>query len=280
MPYLLLTLLVLFFPLHVTAGSAPVVKSRHALVLDENDAVIVSKKADTATPIASITKLMSAMVVLDAKQNLKQVLTITKRDRDTLKKTGSRLKFGAKLTRKEMLRLALSASENRAAHALARNYKGGVKGFVRAMNKKAKALGMKKTRFRGPTGLNPGNISTARDLAIMVNAAMKYPLIRKASTTKRVVVRPFRKGKRMEFKITNRLLRGNDSNWKILLSKTGYINEAGRCLVMRAKTAGKTMTIVLLNALGKLTPYRDSNRIRKWLLGNSKGQLAWHEQEQ
>ena len=279
MPYLLLTLYLLLFPMHVYAGSGPVLESRHALVLDENGKVIVSKQADSTTPIASITKLMTAMLVLDAKQNMKQVLTITKRDRDTLKKTGSRLRFGAKLTRKEMLRLALSASENRAAHALARYYPDGEKGFVLAMNKKAKALGMKKTRFRGPTGLNPGNISTSRDLAVMVKAAMKYPFIRKASTTNKVVVRPFRKSKRMEFKITNRLLRSKDNKWDIHLSKTGYIKESGHCLVMRAKTANKTMTIVLLNALDKLTPYRDSNRIRKWLLKNSPDKSDWFEHD-
>jgi len=280
MPHILLTLFIFLVPLHINAGSGPLLKSHHALVLDENGAVIVSKKADTATPIASITKLMTAMVVLDAKQNMKQVLTITKRDRDTIKKTGSRLRYGARLTRKDMLRLALSASENRAAHALARYYTGGVKSFVRAMNKKAKTLGMKKTRFRGPAGLNPGNISTARDLAVMVKAAMKYSFIRKASTTKKVVVRPFRKGKRMEFNITNRLLRSNNKKWEIQLSKTGYINEAGRCLVMRAKTAGKMITIVLLKARSKLTPYKDSNRIRKWLLGNNSDNLAWHELEE
>ncbi len=278
MPYLLLTLYLFLFPIHLYADSGPALKSRHVLVLDEKGEVIVSKKADSTTPIASITKLMTAMVVLDAKQNMKQSLTITKRDRDTLKKSGSRLRFGAKLTRKEMLRLALSASENRAAHALARYYPGGEKSFVQAMNKKAKSLGMKKTRFRGPTGLNPGNISTARDLAVMVKAAMKYPFIRKASTTKKVVVRPFRKGKRMEFKITNRLLRDKNSNWDIHLSKTGYIKESGRCLVMNAETAGKTMTIVLLNARYKLTPYKDSNRIRKWLLKNNHDQSDLFEQ--
>ncbi len=276
MPYLLLTLFVfLFVPLHANAGSGPVLKSRHVLVLDEKGKVIVSKKANSKSPIASITKLMTAMVVLDAKQSMKQTLTITKADRDTLKKTGSRLKYGAKLTRQDMLRLALSASENRAAHALARYFPGGEKGFVRAMNRKAKALGMKKTRFRGPTGLNPGNISTASDLAIMVDAAMKYSFIRKASTTKKIFVRPFRKGKRMEYKVTNRLLRKDNYNWDIRLSKTGYIKESGRCLVMHAKTAGKTMTIVLLNAQGKLTPYGDSNRIRKWLLRNNTNRVAW-----
>ena len=276
MPYFLLILFTfLSIPLHANANSGPKLKSRHVLVLDEKGEVIVSKKANSPSPIASITKLMTAMVVLDANQDINQILTITKADRDTLKKTGSRLRFGAKLTRKEMLRIALSASENRAAHALARYYPGGERGFVLAMNQKAKKLGMQGTRFRGPTGLNPGNISTARDLAIMVNAAMKYPFIRKASTTKKAFVRPFRSGKQMEFKITNRLLRNNNDNWNIHLSKTGYIKEAGRCLVMRAKTAGKTMTIVLLNAQGKLTPYGDSNRIREWLLRNNDTLLAW-----
>jgi D-alanyl-D-alanine endopeptidase (penicillin-binding protein 7) len=173
-----------------------------------------------------------------------------------------------------MLIIALSASENRAAHVLARYYPGGERAFVSGMNAKAQLLGMSSTRFHDPTGLNPDNISTARDLAIMIDAAMNYPLIRKASTTKQIKVRPFRKSKAMEYKVTNRLLRNNNHNWTIYLSKTGYTNEAGRCLVMRAKTAGKTITIILLNAFGKLTPYGDSNRIRKWLLQNNT-KLAW-----
>lgn len=270
MPYFIPFLLIFFVaPSPLLAANDPALKARHALVLDENGATLFSKKADSPTPIASITKLMMAMVVLDAKQNLKKVLTITKADRDKLKNTGSRLKYGARLTREQMLKIALSASENRAAHVLARYYPGGESTFINAMNAKAELLGMSSTRFRDPTGLNPGNISTARDLALMIDAAMNYPLIRKASTTKKINVNPFGKGKSMEYKVTNRLLRNNNFNWTIYLSKTGYINEAGRCLVMRAKTAGKTVTIVLLNAFGKLTPYGDSNRIRKWLLQNN-----------
>ena len=278
MPHLLLILLVFFTApsLAATEKSQPNLKAKHVLVLDDKGNVLVSKKADSPTPIASITKLMTAMVVLDAKQNMRQKLTITKADRDTLKLTGSRLKYGAKLTRKEMLRIALSASENRAAHALSRYYPGGKRAFIKAMNAKAKALGMSKTRFRDPTGLNPGNISTARDLAVLVNAAMEYRFIRKASTTKKTFVRPFKNKKTMEYWITNRFLRSTNWKWRIYLSKTGYIKEAGRCLVMRANTAGKTMTIVLLNSFGKLTPYGDSNRIRKWLGGGDRApQVAW-----
>ena len=270
MPYFIPFLLIfLVAPSHLLAANIPALKARHVLVLDENGQTLFSKKADSPTPIASITKLMMAMVVLDAKQNLNKVLTITKADRDKLKNTGSRLKYGARLTREQMLNIALSASENRAAHVLARYYPGGESAFIKAMNAKAQLLGMNSTHFRDPTGLNPGNISTARDLAVMIDAAMNYPLIRKASTTKQINVSPFGKGKSMKYKVTNRLLRNNNFNWTIYLSKTGYINEAGRCLVMRAKTAGKTVTIVLLNAFGKLTPYGDSNRIRKWLLQNN-----------
>lgn len=267
--FLLLLLFFLAVPAHLLAASGLDLKARHALVLDEQGGTLYSKNADSPTPIASITKLMMAMVVLDGKQNLKNVLTITKADRDRLKNTGSRLRYGARLTREQMLVIALSASENRAAHVLARYYPGGERAFISAMNAKAQLLGMSSTRFRDPTGLNPGNVSTARDLAVMIDAAMNYPLIRKASTTKQTYVRPFKKGRGMEYRVTNLLLRNNNYDWTIHLSKTGFINEAGRCLVMRAKTAGETVTIVLLNAFGKLTPYGDSNRIRKWLLQNN-----------
>jgi D-alanyl-D-alanine endopeptidase (penicillin-binding protein 7) len=274
MPYFLLLLLFyLAVPAPLLAANAPILKARHALVMDEYGGTLFSKNADSQTPIASITKLMTAMVVLDGKQNMNKVLTITKADRDRLKKTGSRLKYGARLTREQMLVIALSASENRAAHVLARYYPGGERAFVSAMNAKAQLLSMSNTRFRDPTGLNPGNISTARDLAMMVDAAMDYPFIRKASTTKQTYVWPFRNGKAMEYNVTNLLLRNNNYDWTIYLSKTGYIKEAGRCLVMRAKTAGRTVTIVLLNAYGKYTTYGDSNRIRKWLLNDS--EFVW-----
>ena len=255
--------------------SQPALKSHHVLVLDEQGKVLVSKNTEKPTPIASITKLMTAMVVLDSALPLDNMLTITKADRDMIKKTGSRLKYGSKLSRREMLKLALSASENRAAHALSRHFPGGEKAFIRAMNRKAKELDMQQTHFKDATGLNPGNVSTASDLAKMVRAALKYPFIKRASTTKQVNVRPFTKSKAMTFNITNRLLRSNNPNWRIHLTKTGYIKEAGRCLVMRADTAGKQLTIVLLNSFGKLTPYGDSNRIRKWLMRQYGNRVAW-----
>jgi D-alanyl-D-alanine endopeptidase (penicillin-binding protein 7) len=252
----------------VTAAAAnkPSLKSRYALVLDDKGKVLISKDADTPTPIASITKLMTAMVVLDAKQSLSQTLTVTKADRDTLKNTGSRLAYGARLSRKKMLTIALSSSENRAAHALARHYPGGKSAFVRAMNRKATQLGMHKTRFADPTGLSPHNTSTARDLAKMVNAAMRYAFIRSASTSKENLVYPFKNRRPIKYRVTNRFLRNGNDNWKVYLSKTGYIREAGRCLVMRTKTAGQALTIILLNSSGKLSPYGDSNRVRKWLM--------------
>ncbi|MEO5341857.1 MAG: serine hydrolase [Gammaproteobacteria bacterium SHHR-1] len=252
----------------------PNIRAAHALVLNGQGKPLISKNADQATPIASITKLMTAMVVLDAGQPLDQILKITKADRDTLKNTSSRLRFGGRLSRGKMLTISLSSSENRAAHALARHYPGGVKGFVQAMNQKAEALGMSHTRFADPTGLSPNNISTANDLAKLVQAAMDYPLIRRATTSTYNQVYPFKNRGPLEYRVTNRFLRNDNPNWEVLLSKTGYIREAGRCLVMRARTAGQDLTIILLKAQGKLTPYGDSNRIRKWLLqGNS--QVAW-----
>jgi D-alanyl-D-alanine endopeptidase (penicillin-binding protein 7) len=244
----------------------PEIHSRHALVLDEDGRVLYTKNAGNRTAIASITKLMTAMVVLDAKQSMKATIKITKADRDDLKNTHSRLAYGAKLSRREMLTIALSSSENRAAHALARYYPGGEAAFIRAMNAKAQLLGMHNTQFRDPTGLNPGNVSTARDLARLVHAALKYPFIRKASTKKQTQVHPF-KGKTLHYRVTNRLIRNEDTNWRVLVSKTGYIREAGRCLVMRAKTGGKLLTIILLKGEGRATPYGDAQRIREWLLG-------------
>jgi D-alanyl-D-alanine endopeptidase (penicillin-binding protein 7) len=255
-----------------TAG--PGLQSAHVLVMNTQGKVLVSKQADTPTPIASITKLMTAMVVLDGGQDLDQILQITQADRDTLKNTSSRLSFGARLSRGKLLTIALSSSENRAAHALARHYPGGVKGFVQAMNRKAKALGMTQTDFADPTGLSPRNLSTATDLAKLVRAALAYPAIGQASTSKLNRVYPFKNRAPLEYRVTNRFLRNDSDEWHIRLSKTGYIREAGRCLVMQARTAGQDLTIILLNAQGKLTPYGDANRIRKWLVeGGSK--LAW-----
>jgi D-alanyl-D-alanine endopeptidase (penicillin-binding protein 7) len=243
-------------------------RSASALVVDQLGNTVYAKGADKPRPIASITKLMTAMVTLDAKLPLQEKLTINKADRDKQKLTGSRLKYGATLTRSEMIRLALMASENRAAFALGRTYPGGTKAFVKAMNEKARTLGMHSSHFRDPAGLNPGNVASARDLAKMVRAAEHYPLIRTATTTRSMTVYPWKGRGPLRYVNTNRLLK--NKSWTIQLSKTGYINEAGRCLTMQAEIAQRPLVIVLLNSFGKLTPMGDSNRIRKWIENGSR----------
>ncbi len=223
--------------------------------------VLYEKNADAVVPIASISKLMTAMVVLDAKLKLGEKLTVTQDDIDTIKNTHSRLNIGTKLSRKDMLCLALMASENRAASALSRHYPGGRKAFVAAMNKKAKELKLKETHFEEATGLNSANVSSAHDLAHMVAAAHKYPLIRKFTTTPKYTLTL--NSKEETFRNTNKLVR--KSNWDISLSKTGYIKEAGRCLVMHAKVANRPTIIVLLDSQGSLTRIGDANRIRYWI---------------
>jgi D-alanyl-D-alanine endopeptidase (penicillin-binding protein 7) len=245
----------------------PALQSASALVADAEGHVIYGKDPDTVRPIASITKLMTAMVVIDGGQNLDEKLTITKDDRDNIKLTGSRLAYGAKLTRRDLLLLAIMSSENRAAAALGRNWPGGTAGFVKQMNLKARELGMNNSRFADPAGLNSGNQATARDLGKMVAAAQAYELIRKASTTQSKEVRPFSNRGPLTYVNTNRLLK--NANWDISLSKTGYLNESGRCLVMQARIDGEPVFIVLLNSYGKLTPFGDSNRLRKWMLAQS-----------
>lgn len=245
----------------------PGLRSASALVLDSDGNVIYGKDQNTVRSIASITKLMTAMVTLDAELDLNQPITITRDDRDLVQLTGSRLEYGATLTRREMILLALMSSENRAASALGRSYPGGMNAFVAAMNTKAASLGMHNSQFADPAGLQVENLSTAADLATMVAAADSYPLIRQASTTQRLEVRPYRKRGPLVYGNTNRLLK--NPNWDIELSKTGYINEAGRCLVMRASIEGEELSIVLLNSFGKLTPFGDSNRLRRWLLANT-----------
>ncbi len=245
----------------------PGLKSASALVMDADGNIIYGKDTDSVRPIASITKLMTAMVVLDADLPLDEKITITKADRDTVRLTGSRLDYGATLTREQMLLLALMSSENRAAAALGRTYPGGTSAFVAAMNRKAESLGMKNSNFADAAGLRSENVSTASDLMRMVKAADDYPLITRATTTPRMDVHPWRNRGQVTYVNTNRLLK-ND-NWHIELSKTGYINEAGRCLVMQANIEGEDVSIVLLNSFGKLTPFGDSNRLRKWMLASS-----------
>ena len=238
-------------------------QSAAALVVDRNGNEVYAKHADEPQPIASITKLITAMVILDASLPLQERITITREDRDLIQLTGSRLQYGATLTRERLLQLALMASENRAANALARTWPGGRAAFVRAMNRKASSLGMQTSRFIDPAGLNPGNVASARDVEKMVRASLGYPLIRKATTTRSLSVYPYKGRGPLQYVNTNRLLR--NSAWTIQVSKTGYLNEAGRCLAMQTEIADRSLVIVLLNAYGKLTPFGDSNRIRKWI---------------
>jgi len=252
--------------------SAPNLKSTSALVLDQSgQRVLYAKNVDWVVPIASLTKLMTALVVLDSGLPLDEPITISKDDRDGLKGTRSRLAVGMAVTRDDLLRLALMASENRAAAALARAYPGGTSAFVAAMNRKAAELGMWSSRFVDGTGLSNGNVSSARDLSRLVGAAHRHPLIREYTTETQYTVR-LANGRKMQFSNSNRLVR--NSGWDIGLSKTGYISEAGRCLVMQAQIAATPVIIVLLDSWGHLTRVADANRIKKWMESNSSRQPA------
>jgi len=241
-------------------------KSTSVLVLDQSgQRVLYAKNVDWVVPIASITKLMTALVVLDSGLPLDEPITISKDDRDGLKGTRSRLAVGMTVTRDDLLRLALMASENRAAAALARSYPGGTSAFVAAMNQKAAELGMWHSRFVDGTGLSNGNVSNAQDLSRLVGAAHRHPLIREYTTDTQYTVR-LANGRKMQFSNSNRLVR--NSGWEIGLSKTGYISEAGRCLVMQAQIAATPVIIVLLDSWGQLTRLADANRIKKWIESN------------
>ena len=263
----------LFFVLALTVGFAqadnvkPVfLRSSSALVQDADTGdVVISKNSDAVVPIASITKLMTAMVILDRGLDLEQRIVLSRDDVDSVKGTRSRLRTGSVLTRDELLMLALMASENRAAAALGRTYPGGMPAFVAAMNAKAAKLGMTDSHFVEPTGLSPANVASARDLAKLVGAAHGYPLIREYSTREKARVRAFG-GRHLDFRNTNGLVRS--SYWEIDLSKTGYISEAGRCLVMHVRMASKDLIVVLLDSWGKRSRIGDANRIRKWMEKN------------
>lgn len=246
---------------------SPNLRSASALVISADGKVIYGKDIDTVRSIASITKLMTAMVILDSGLDLNEKITVTKADRDLVQLTGSRLEYGASLPRREMILIAIMASENRAATALGRTWPGGMTAFVTQMNKKAVQLGMSNSHFSDPAGLHVENTSTARDLMKMVTAAHNYALIKQASTTTLIEVHPYAKRGPLVYGNTNRLLK--NKSWDIGLSKTGYINEAGRCLVMQANIEGEEVSIVLLNSFGKLTPFGDSNRLRKWMVAKS-----------
>jgi D-alanyl-D-alanine endopeptidase (penicillin-binding protein 7) len=248
------------------ADGVPQLASSAVLVVDqEQGEPLFAKNTDAVQPIASITKLMTAIVVLDAGLPLDEYIEITNEDIDFIKGTRSRLQVGTSLTRGEMLKLALMASENRAASALGRNYPGGIGAFIEAMNRKARDLGMVHTRFVDSTGLNPGNVSTAQDLVKLVEAGYQYRVIRDftTSTSHIVEVENGRRSRLVAFNNSNGLVR--NSSWEIGLSKTGYISEAGRCLVMQAKIATKPVIIVLLDSWGKLSRIADANRIKTWI---------------
>ncbi len=247
-------------------------RSAVALVQDAaSGETLYAKNQSAVLPIASITKLMTAIVILDAGLNLEQRVAISDEDYDQVKGTRSRLRPGTVLTRDELLLIALMASENRAAASLGRTFPGGTEAFVAAMNAKSAALGMNDTRFVDPTGLSSSNVSNAQDLARLVAAAHEYPLIRQYSTRESATVQSL--GRPLGYRNTNGLVRS--LHWDIGLSKTGYISEAGRCLVMRVRLASREVIVVLLDSWGKLSRVGDANRIKKWLEANAlKGQRS------
>ncbi len=249
------------FGLHETPDSLAL-RSSVAYVVDQNTSeTLFDKNSRAVVPIASITKLMTAMVVLDSKAPLTEEINVTDEDRDYEKYTGSRLAVGSELNREDMLHIALMASENRAAAALSRYYPNGRPGFIAAMNAKAKMLGMTDTHFENSTGLTSQNVSSARDLVKMVNAAYQYPLIRKFSTDRSYDV--FTGKRNLAYNSTNALIR--NPSWEIGLQKTGFINEAGECLVMQTTINGRPVVIILLDSSGKYSRFADAGRLRGFL---------------
>jgi len=247
--------------LHSTADDLDL-KSSVAYVIDQDtNEVLVSKNDQAVLPIASITKLMTGVVISEARLSMDESITITQDDVDTEKGSSSRLKVGTRLTRGELLHLSLMASENRAAHALGRTHPGGLQAFVDLMNAKAAALGMRDTLYIEPTGLSSKNQSSAKDLATLVSLAYQDPILRELSTSPSHKVEV---GKHtLNYKTTNRLIK--NPNWDIGLQKTGYISEAGQCLVMQAKIAGRKLIMVFLDSAGKLSRVADAERVRKWV---------------
>ena len=250
--------------LHATADMLDL-KSSVAYVIDQDThEVLLSKNDQAVLPIASITKLMTGMIISEAQLPLDESITITQDDVDTEKGSSSRLRVGTVLTRGELLHLALMSSENRAANALGRTYPGGMDAFVRLMNNKAAQLGMRDTRYVEPTGLSSQNQSSAKDLATLVATAYNDPMLRELSTS---ASREVEVGKHtLQYKTTNRLIK--NPNWEIGLQKTGYISEAGQCLVMQAKIAGRKLIMVFLDSAGKLSRIADAERVRHWVEAN------------
>jgi len=237
--------------------------SQSVLVVDDAGKIIVEKNAGAVVPIASLTKLMTAMVVLDSRLDMEEQISIDRQDVDTLKHSTSRVPVGATLSRADVLHLALMSSDNRAAASLARTFPGGPTAFKAAVNAKIRALGMTHTRIDEPTGLSPNNMSTAEDLVKMAAAAARYPTITRMTTDKSDIMQI--KGRQVEYHNTNRLV--GAKGWDIGLSKTGYTEEAGRCLIMRINAAGRNATMVLLNAGGSSVRISDALNIRRMMTG-------------
>jgi serine-type D-Ala-D-Ala endopeptidase (penicillin-binding protein 7) len=250
------------------AASAPQatpqwIRSNTVLAFDESHALtLLSKRANEAAPIASITKLMTALVVVEAQQPMDEILVVTNEDRAVGSGTASRLAIGSRLSRADLMHLALMSSENRAAHALARQYPGGIEAALAAMNAKAATLGMTRTHFEDPTGLSTANVASASDLLRLVNAAAANELIRSFSTDHEFSVQVA--GRALAFRNTNSLV--SNPTWDIVVQKTGYISAAGRCLVMKTVIEGRTIVMVLLDSFGKYTRTADATRIREWLV--------------
>ena len=239
-------------------------RSHAALVFDARDKeTIFTRNAEDLMPIASLSKLMTAMVVLDARLDMDEAITISKADKDRIRYSHSRLKRGMTFTRRDLLHIALAASENRAAAALARTYPGGTSAFVAAMNRKVQELGLKQTHFVGPAGLGNDNVSTAQELLQIVRAASDYPEICEFTTRTHDSIIDVKTRRKVTFGNTNRLV--HRRAWPMTLSKTGYTGDAGNCLVMQTKINARPVIIVLLDSWGKLSKYGDSNRIRDWL---------------
>ena len=265
-PRLALLMSVLLFSVISTSAFAktyPRMLSRSILVINaSNGRVLYQKNSTRAYPIASLTKLMTAMVVLDSKQSLKQKITVTSADRDLLKNTHSRLTIGSVLSRKDMLHIALMSSENRAAAALSRYYPGGRKAFVRQMNRKARAYGMRNTHFYDPTGLTPRNTASAHDLAIMAKHAYRYALIRQLSTDKRYVVHPGQG--QLVYRSSDGLI--NNKTWNIVLQKTGFTDQAGHCLIVYSKIKGQDVLMVIAGGPRGYSHYHDALGLKAWLM--------------
>jgi D-alanyl-D-alanine endopeptidase (penicillin-binding protein 7) len=242
--------------LHLASGSA--------MVIDlQTDKVLYSSNPDVIVPIASVTKLMTAMVVLDAKLPMDEYITVDISQTPEMKGVFSRVKLGSQLTRKDMLLITLMSSENRAAASLAHSYPGGYPAFILAMNAKAKALGMTHTAYVEPTGLSVYNVSTARDLTKLVLAARKYPMLSELSTTDEKTVSFRKPAYTLGFRNTDHLVR--KENWDIRLTKTGFTNQAGHCLVLLTTMANRPVSVVILDAFGKYTHFADASRLRKWI---------------